>query len=402
MSIVAYIQADLEKNPFLTKEILNKNIIEYTVEKVLQIPAINDITMVLYNNKDNQSLSYLRDKYSKVKIYFSKELNAGKRMIEAYQDSKPSVILRFTGDQIFLDVERTKELIDRFINDNIDILYHNLDNGLLPEILTYDALEKCQVQIGKFHRFLKYLNTNPHNLNLKKVKHPWETPFYHFFVRTEREYYIAQEILKYNLDYTKLDIYGNILFGDTGIYEEGWFKSFLTKKSINYQEEPIPWMTYPAIDFLEKRVKKHFKVFEFGCGFSTLWWAKKVDTVVACEHNSAWVQAIKENLPTNAKIIYVDISKEDYPNSILKTGEKYHIVVIDSRDRIDCAKVAVNSLLPDGIIIWDDSQRTKDDEGKEYILAQGFKKIEFTGMGPIVKDKNETTIFYREGNCLGI
>lgn len=402
MSIVAYIQADLEKNPFLTKKILNKPVIEHTLDKVFGIPEIDNVTMVLYQYRANYHLNYLKDKYSKLQIYFSKEQNAGKRMLEPYKYTKPSAILRFAGDQIFFDIDKTREMIDILLKDNIDILYHNLDNGLLPEILTYDALEKSQIEIGKFHRFLKFLNTNPHSLSLKKIEHPWETPFYSFYIRSEREYHIANEILSYNLDYTKLNIYGDLLFGDTGLYEEGWFKSFLTKKSINSWEEPIPWMTYPAIDFLEKRLKKDFKVFEFGCGYSTLWWAKKVATVTACEHNSSWADTIKQHSLENVKIIYVDLSKEDYPKSILKTGEKYHIIVIDSRDRVNCAKTAVNSLLPDGIIIWDDSQRTKDNEGKEYILSQGFKKIEFTGMGPIVKDKNETTIFYRDGNCLGI
>ena len=47
-----------------------------------------------------------------------------------------------------------------------------------------------------------------------------------------------------------------------------WFTSFSLRSSIR-NNKPIPWINYTAIDFLEPRISKEMKVFEFGSGNST-------------------------------------------------------------------------------------------------------------------------------------
>ena len=403
MSKIAYIQGDLLKNPFIVEKIAGKTLIEHTIDNLTRILPRKDIYICLHKNKANLALDFLKKKYPEINLYYSKEQNAGKRMVEVLKYIKPKIIVRATADQVFLDVNLTSNMISHFTASDTEILFHNINDGLLPEILSYAALEKCQIQIGKYHRFFKYLHENPHNLQIEKYHHPGETPFYRFYIRNDQELYIARKIVEHSLDYHKLNVYADLLFGDTGLYEEGWFESFVSKQSIDSSNNPIPWMTYSAIDFLRPRLNKDLRVFEYGCGASTMWWSERVHSVTACEHNLAWVKYVSKHLPMNANVIHVDLSKGiDYAVQVEETGVKYHVIVIDSRDRINCAKSAVKSLHPTGVIIWDDSQRTCDDEGKEFILSNGFRKLEFTGMGPIVKDKNETTIFYRDGNCLGI
>lgn len=403
MSRVAYIQADLTKNPYLTEEIEGKTIIEHTIDSLAKILDQKDIYICLHRNKVNLALDFLKIMYPKINLHYSKEQNAGKRMVEVLKYIKPQVILRVTADQIFLDVNLTSNMISHFSASDTEILYHNINDGLLPEILSYTALDKCQIQIGKYHRFFKYLHDNPHNLQIEKYPHPAQTPFYRFYIRNDRELYIAKQIKESKLDYERLNIYADLLFGDTGLYDEGWFNSFVSKQSVDLLNNSIPWLTYSAIDFLKGRLNKEMRVFEYGCGASTIWWAARVGNVTACEHNLTWVKHVSKQLPDNASIIHVDLSKGiNYATQVEETSTKYHVIVIDSRDRINCAKSAVKALAPTGVIIWDDSQRSYDDEGKEFILKQGFKKLEFTGMSPIVKDKNETTIFYRDENCLGI
>ena len=403
MSTLAYVQADMVKKPYLLKEIDGKRVIEHTINGLLEIKEIDEIVMCLHNNPHNFALNYLPDKYLSLSIHYSKEQNAGKRMLEVLKDKNPTTIIRVTGDQIMLDIGETKKMMDIFNDNTFDIYYHDLNHGLLPEILTVPALEKCTIPIGKYHGFLKYINENPHNLSIKKREHASQTPYYRFFIRNDREFHIASEIITQKLDYQRLNIYSELLFEDTGLYEEGWFQSFISKEAKNSKGDSIPWMTYSSIDFLTPRVSTDMSVFEFGCGAGTLWWSNRVAKVTSCEHNEAWVKEVIKSKPNNVKVIYVDLSKEDnYAKQVEASGEQYHIIVIDSRDRINCAKSAVKALRHDGVIIWDDSQRESDNEGKEFILSQGFRKLEFTGMGPIVKDKNETTIFYRDGNCLGI
>lgn len=65
----------------------------------------------------------------------------------------------------------------------------------------------------------------------------------------------------------KLNLGGAIqLMLTGGLLEDGWFKSFNTKQSVDINNSHIPWCTYSFIKFIEPRLKKDFTVFEFGSG----------------------------------------------------------------------------------------------------------------------------------------
>ena len=49
------------------------------------------------------------------------------------------------------------------------------------------------------------------------------------------------------------------------LYEDGWFRSVREMVSIGRDGEPLPWITYPAIEFIGSRISSEMKVFEFGC-----------------------------------------------------------------------------------------------------------------------------------------
>src|SRR5690606_20388483 len=122
------------------------------------------------------------------------------------------------------------------------------------------------------------------------------------------------------------------------------------------------WFTYPAIRFLDKRVPPSASVYEYGCGHSTFWWMRRVAKVRGVEHNSQWFAFISRNLDKNVDIQCVD-SYCDYPESILRGCEKFDIVVIDGIRRVECIRVALEMLAPQGVVIWDNSDRHEDKEG---------------------------------------
>lgn len=86
----------------------------------------------------------------------------------------------------------------------------------------------------------------------------------------------------------------------------------------------------------------------------------------------------------------------------LTLNKKYHIIIIDGRDRVNCIKNSIKCLKPEGVIVLDDSERTQYLEGIRFLLNEGFKKIDFWGISPGLSYKKSTTIFYTENNCLGI
>ncbi len=38
--------------------------------------------------------------------------------------------------------------------------------------------------------------------------------------------------------------------------DEGWFNSFLNKIPVDKLNNPIPWLTYPCISFIDERLNK--------------------------------------------------------------------------------------------------------------------------------------------------
>jgi uncharacterized protein YuzB (UPF0349 family) len=185
--------------------------------------------------------------------------------------------------------------------------------------------------------------------------------------------------------------------------ESGWLRSVREGLPVDRNGNPIPWLTYSAISFLEKKIKPHFKVFEYGSGNSTLWWANRVSWVVSCEHDRDWYDSIKDKLPSNVEYIYrVLVKGGEYSMAIMGYEGEFDIVVIDGRDRINCAMNSLGALKENGVIIWDNSDRERYQEGYAYLMQNRFKRLDFAGLAPCINFSSITSVFYRNHNCLDI
>jgi len=182
----------------------------------------------------------------------------------------------------------------------------------------------------------------------------------------------------------------------------GWIRSARTGRPVDRRGQALPWYTYAAISFLTPRLKSSFRVFEYGSGNSTLWWARQVDFVRSVEHQAGWAEILRPLLPPNVDYLHIDLEEGgDYSQSSSKEGG-FHIVVVDGRDRINCAINAVHALTDDGVIIWDNTERRRYSEGIDALMNIGFRRLSFRGLAPIRAKELETSIFYRGHNCLGI
>jgi len=191
----------------------------------------------------------------------------------------------------------------------------------------------------------------------------------------------------------------------SNLKEEGWFRSFYTKKAIDAQGKPIPWFTYSAIHFLENRLKSEFDVFEYGCGNSTLWLAERVRTIDAVEGDKAWVEYLKPKMPAKVQITHYAVQENEngkYAHAISETGKHYDVVIVDGRDRNNCVINAEKYLKEQGILILDNSDRPDYQIGINFMMEKGYKKIDFIGNTSIVAMISSTTIFYKPQNCLDI
>ncbi len=183
------------------------------------------------------------------------------------------------------------------------------------------------------------------------------------------------------------------------LYEQGWYLSYKSGSSVDKDNNPIPWMTYSFIDFIKERLYKELIIFEFGSGNSTIFFAKRVKSVIAAEHNAKWYEEVKDKVPNNAEVKLVTLT--NYENSIDIT-KQYDIIIIDGERRNECIKNSIKALNKSGIIILDDSEREDYKSGIKYLLDQGYKVINFWGVAPGTFFNKCTSIFYKQENCLSI
>src|SRR6266702_7452961 len=73
----------------------------------------------------------------------------------------------------------------------------------------------------------------------------------------------------------------------------GHMRSSLVHRPVARNGEPIPWMAYPATEFLECQSYARRRVLEWGSGNSTLWWARRAERVVSFESNVSWYERIR-------------------------------------------------------------------------------------------------------------
>jgi len=71
---------------------------------------------------------------------------------------------------------------------------------------------------------------------------------------------------------------------------------------VDKEGKALPWLNYPAIQFLDKRISEEHTIFEYGSGNSTEWLAKRVDTIVSVEHDLDWSERVAPELPDNAHL----------------------------------------------------------------------------------------------------
>lgn len=186
----------------------------------------------------------------------------------------------------------------------------------------------------------------------------------------------------------------------------GHFISSIKNKSINKFNKPIPWYTYPCIDFIEKIDFSEKKILEFGAGQSTLWWGKKSKNVLSFENDLLWFEKISSQKSSNTEILFLNSSEEIEINTCNNNKIKDYcpdVIIIDGGvDRYKTLKISSEYIKNDGIIIIDNSEGyyKKEDNFKIYPMLnflnkKNYQRIDFYGYAPGVILPHTTSIFFK-------
>lgn len=180
------------------------------------------------------------------------------------------------------------------------------------------------------------------------------------------------------------------------LFQYGWLQSWWKGRPVDRNGMPLPWITYPAIDFLSQFDFSKASVFEWGSGFSTLWWSRRCLSIVTVETNAAWVPYITPLLPDNVVILTPPFEREAEATVIDETNSFFDVIVVDNHGpfRWRCAERAADHLAAGGIIIVDNSDQCL--RTTAFLRDRGLCQIDFTGFAPGGGYAQSTSLFFRE------
>ncbi len=172
----------------------------------------------------------------------------------------------------------------------------------------------------------------------------------------------------------------------------GQFKSMQRWECIDADDRPIPWYSYPAIEYIKQLDLSQKTIFEYGSGNSTRFWAERCRNLVSVEDDRAWYDRLAAGLPANTEYRLIE-SRQDYVKFICEYPKDFDVVVIDGSHRYDCAVEAVGKLRDDGFIILDNSDW--HEKTSKYLRDADLIEVDMCGFGPINGYTWTTSFFFR-------
>jgi hypothetical protein len=177
-------------------------------------------------------------------------------------------------------------------------------------------------------------------------------------------------------------------------FKHGQWKSIQSRMAIDAKGDPIPWYTYPSIEYLNSFDFSRCDVFEFGSGNSSLYWSSRASSVVSVEDDKNWFDIVKKNTASNHTLIY-RLKESEYVLSLSEQGRKFDIIIIDGNHRLRCTEQAIKMLSSDGLIVLDNSDRITEKECSRLLRANGYIQVDFSGFGPVNGYCWTTSIFLK-------
>lgn len=173
---------------------------------------------------------------------------------------------------------------------------------------------------------------------------------------------------------------------------QGGNQAYNRKLPFDCNLNPLPWYTYPGIEFLQQFDFSKCSVFEYGSGNSSLFWSKKALTVISVESDPDWYAFGVKNLSPNRKLL-LKTECSEYVDAILLYETQFDVIVIDGLYRYNCAVKSVSRLKSGGIIILDNSDWFPNTA--RLLREAGFIQTDFIGAGPVNSYAWCTSVFIR-------
>lgn len=167
------------------------------------------------------------------------------------------------------------------------------------------------------------------------------------------------------------------------------------------------WITFAALDYLDKWLRPTQRVFEYGGGGSTLFFCKRVGFVATVEHDGQWfdilTEKIKEKNYSNWEGVFIpgqpvmdgspprpadpdafrsggqgfeNQSFEAYAKAITRYAPaSFDLILVDGRARPSCIQQALPYLQPGGLLVIDNAERDYYTVAFKEVFSKQFEPV---------------------------
>jgi len=173
----------------------------------------------------------------------------------------------------------------------------------------------------------------------------------------------------------------------------GLARSIRERQPVDAGGQPLPLYTYPAIHYLDTLDWSDADIFEFGAGFSTLWWATRSKTITAVDTDPAWADLLRQRAPAQVRVATV---AEREIQTALEAHGSFDVIAIDcAANRFEVARAAVGHLKPGGIILLDNSEWYYNTAA--LLRDASLIQVDFAGFKPTEFYTSVTSLFIGPG-----
>jgi hypothetical protein len=174
----------------------------------------------------------------------------------------------------------------------------------------------------------------------------------------------------------------------------GYLNTILIRMPCDAKNQPMPWFTYSAVEYLDSIDLSQAVIFEWGSGNSSKYFASRCLSIESIESDKSWYDKQLQSISPNQSIVYLEEKLEQYPLAILNSKyESYDLIIVDGKQRYKCMTQALPKVKPSGLILLDNSDWYPS--MCSSIRDLGFIQIDFHGYGPINKYTWTTSIFIK-------
>lgn len=406
---IIYLQCDARYNKWLLEKIGGKCVVQHTIERCMKIGSENECGILagIYGCAENQELiSLLNDQG--IEVVVSEEEDVNKRFLDLIGEKQADYVIRVGGDQCLIDDRAVTGIVQSMRESAMEFFYEYHTSSVLPDVVSADCLKKWRTELEEEDRYFHFLDKN-HDVKRYRLSYP-PLLLFHFRANSNEGFRVCRNIIKHGLGvYEASQNLASSLMSSSYLVGTGLLGSWVIARYAEeffYDEsgEVNPWWGRSVIDLVKKHLNKSLRVFEWGSGNSTLFWARNVKEVVSVDHDRHWHEKMSEAVPGNVILKYYELEYGGrYCKAVLDEEGGFDIILIDGRDRVRCARNAVQRLNAGGIIIWDDTEREAYNPGYKFLKENGFKQLEINSIKyGLPGFAGSGSIFYKDGNLLGL